>query len=187
MNWPEHDADLSIDVRDEASESPFRRLWIGVAGLVIFVSFLPWAWRWSPWADRTADGLLDDTTYVTLAEPVCAAAQVDLAALPNALDAETTAERGDQVRASNAILHTLVDDLEALVTGSDRDVTNLNAWISDWRTYMNNRDDYAERIAVDENAVFYVSAVGIERLDRRIPRFANANSMFSCVTPDDIA
>ncbi len=164
-----------------------KRIGIVLAGVVIVVSFFPWIWRWSPWADRTADGLLDDPTYALIADPICEAANAELEALPNALDAATTAERGEQVRSANVILNEMVDDLEAEITGSERDVENLNEWIRDWRTYLENRDDYAERIAVDENAVFYVAAEGIERLDRRIPRFANANEMWSCITPDDIA
>ncbi len=158
-----------------------------LAGVVIFVSFLPWAWRFSPFADRTADGLLDQTEFATIAEPICEAAMTELEALPNAIDLETTAERGIQVGQANAILETMVDDLEREIVGSERDVENLEEWIADWRVYLENRADYAGRIAVDENAVFYVTANGQERLDRRIPRFAEANSMRSCVTPDDIA
>lgn len=158
-----------------------------LAGVVIVGSFLPWAWRFSPFADRTPDGILDDPTFATVAEPICAAAMEDLEALPNALDAATTAERGEQVSRANDILVGMVDRLEREVTGSARDVDNLGEWIADWRTYLDNRVDYAERIAVDENAVLYVAANGSERLDRRIPRFADANEMRSCVTPDDIA
>lgn len=187
VSFPRDISDLGFDDELEKPRSPISKIGIVLAGFVIFVSFLPWAWRWSPWADRTADGLLDDTTYATLAEPVCAAALDDLAELPTALEAETTEERGEQVRAANVILTDMVDDLEELITGSDRDIENLNEWIGDWRTYLDNRDDYAERVTVDPDAVFFVSAEGIERLDRRIPRFANANSMFSCITPDDIA
>lgn len=158
-----------------------------LAGVVIVGSFLPWAWRFSPFADRTPDGILDDPTFATIAEPICAAAMTELEALPNALDAATTAERGEQVDMANDILVGMVDRLEGEITGSDRDVENLGEWIADWRTYLENRVDYAERIAVDENAVLYVAANGSERLDRRIPRFAESNEMRSCVTPDDIA
>ncbi len=187
VSFPRDISDLGFDDQLEKPRSPISKVGILLAGIVIFVSFLPWAWRWSPWADRTADGLLDDPTYATLAEPVCAAALDELGELPTALEAESPAERGEQVRAANVILTELVDDLEGLITGSERDVENLNEWIGDWRTYLDNRVDYAERVSVDGDAVFFVSAQGIERLDRRIPRFAVANEMFSCITPDDIA
>ncbi len=180
----------SIDGRDgdgHDDESARSRLWFGLIAIIVALSFFPWVWRWSPWADRTADGLLDDKTFALQAEPLCIAAMAELEALPNAIQATDTAERGDQIRAANNILHSMVDDLEAMITGSPRDIENLNEWIGNWRTYMDNRDDYADRISVDESAVFYVDAVGTERLDRRIPRFANSNFMLTCSPPDDIA
>lgn len=158
--------------------------WLLIAAVT--ASFIPWAWRFSPWADRTADGLFDDPTFGQIAEPICAATYETFDALPNALTAANNVERAGIVSDANALLAAMVDDLQDEVTGSERDIANINEWLSNWRTYLDNRADFAERFASDENAVFYVDAVGRERLDRRIPRFADANHMPSCGTPSDV-
>lgn len=91
-----------------------------------------------------------------------------------------------QVRNRNVVLLSMVSDLESATQGSDRDQAMIAEWLDDWRLFISDREDYANRIAEDENAQFYLSDGGGERLERRITRFANTNNMYSCVTPFDV-
>ena len=120
----------------------------------------------------------------------------ELETLPGALDAVDGPDRADQVRATNVVYRAMLDDLDGLIDGpaadgavdrNERDREITAGWLADWRVLVDDRDRYAEAIAVDPNAQFYISDVGVaERLDRRVTRMANTNSMPSCIAPEDI-
>ena len=157
-----------------------------VAGIVV-ASFAIWVYAFSGLADRDAPDLLDDPSFATSAEAVCAATAADLAELPNALDAVDGPDRADQLRRSTALLEQMIVDLDDLVAGSARDVQIADAWLDDWRVLLGDRYRYADAIEVDDNAQFLVTDTGVgERLDRRITRLANTNSMPSCIAPTDV-
>jgi hypothetical protein len=151
---------------------------------IILVSFGPWIYRWSGLADRPFPDTLDDPTFAVAAEPICARV---VAELPNALRAQDQADRANQVREGTAQIQEMVDELATLVTGTERDVRITNLWLQDWEIYMGDRLGYADRIEVDENAVFFLTQLdGSERLEKRITRFALTNRMVSCSTPGDV-
>lgn len=181
--------DLADDLDGLDPEFDDRRLTPGrvlVIALLI-ASFFPWAWRFSPWAERTPFDLFDDPAYSATAEQLCASALADIEQVPSAAVAADPAERAAQVRAVNTILETLVDDLESAATGTDRDLRMIDAWVDDWRIYLGNRADYADRIAGDPDAQFYVSANDDgDRVDKHLTYLANTNEMYSCVAPGDV-
>ncbi len=157
-----------------------------ILGVIALATFGVWGYVYSGKADRESPDILDDPSFAMAGEQICAEAMAAFDQLPNALDAATATERARDIHASNELLSSMIDDLEAEVTGTARDVDISTKWLDDWRTYIANRDDFATRLETDERAVFYVSGFEGERLDKRIPRFANENKMFSCVTPGDI-
>lgn len=163
-----------------------------MAGLVVVASFAVWVYAYSGMADRDAPDLLADTTLASTAEGLCAAAVADVAAMPNALDAVDGADRADQIRATSARFQTMIDalrglDVDQAVGNPARDEQIYRAWLADWQVLIEDRLDYASRIAVDPDAVFYITDTGVgERLDKRITRFANTNSMVSCASPTDV-
>lgn len=168
-----------------------------VAIALLLASFGIWVYAYSGAARRPAPDLLDDPTFSTAAEARCARALVELETLPNALDAVDGPDRARQVRATNVIYRTMLDDLDSLANSpadrdsaadrTDRDREITEGWLSDWRVLVDDRDRYAEAIAADPNAQLYVSDVGVaERLNKRVTRMANTNSMPSCIAPEDI-
>lgn len=160
--------------------------------IVVLASFGVWGYGFSGLADRTAPDTLTDSSFGALADPRCAAANEAVEALPDALDADDNVERAEQVRANTGIYAVMVDDLEALlddprVTLDDRDTEITAEWLQDWRRFLADRLDYADRLTTDPAAVFYVAASsGGERLERRITRFATTNEITNCVTPSDV-
>jgi len=158
-----------------------------LAAVVIVGSFGIWIYAFSGAARRDAPDLFDDPAFALAAEARCAAAVADLEELPNALEATDGADRADQIRTSTARLETMLDELDAVVGGTARDVEIASGWLADWRVLVADRYRYAEAIAADPNAQFLVTDVGVsERLDRRITRLANTNAMPSCVAPGDV-
>lgn len=183
--------DLSDDTTPPSSRSARTVLGRLAVLAVIAVSAGVWIYVFSGQAARVAPDVLADPSYRALAEPTCAAAKAELDAVPDASAAADNLERAAQIVEANRILSAMVDDLtehvdDPAVVLSDRDRTITLEWLADWRSYLESRQDLASRFVDDPNAALYVPAVGGERIDRRITRFANVNFMQSCVTPGDV-
>ena len=183
----------TTDPVDPGDVSEGSGLTIGkvMVGAIVIASFGVWAYAYSGSASREAPDTLGDPSYAALAEPTCAAAVADLESLPNALVADSNVERAGNIRQANDLLTSMVNDLEehlgvASVSLNERDDGITREWLADWRAYIADRDDYADRLEDDPAAILYVAAVGGERLERRITRFANTNLIISCVTPSDV-
>ncbi len=184
----------SIDDLVEEHSRPSRRVTPGriALGVVVAASFGVWVYGFSGLAARTAPDTLGDTSFLVLADPACEATNAEVALLANALDAEDHIERAQQVLASTALYNALVDDLERMiddpsVTLNERDRGITLEWLADWRQFLADRVDFADRLDDDPQAVFYVAASsGGERLERRITRFASTNDLVNCVTPSDV-
>lgn len=150
-------------------------------------SFGVWGYAYSGRADRPTPDLLADQAFPAAAERICATAVADIAAMPQALDARDGAERAGQVRASTARFEQMIGELAAAVSGTPRDVAIEQAWLDDWRVMVTDRYRYADAVAEDPAAPYYMTDTGVnERLDRRITRLAATNGMRSCSYPDDV-
>ncbi len=152
----------------------------------LIASFGVWGYAYSGLADRVAPDTFDDAEYAAELETVCASAMERFDALPNAEEADDNVERSEQITNRNAVLTEMIDDLESVDPTTDRDASLSSEWLTDWRTYVSERQDYADRFAEDPAAVAYFSAVGGERIEKRISRLATTNLMFSCETPLDV-
>jgi hypothetical protein len=139
------------------------------------------------WRDNSP-GRLDDPSFSAAAAPLCAQAAAELALLPPAWATDTPTARADAVAASVPILDSLVDALEALPTGGD-DTVRVNEWLQDWRTYVGDRNAYAERLRIDPETRFYVTQSDRDnrQITVAIDRFASMNRMTECETPADLS
>jgi hypothetical protein len=188
------DSMTSIDDLVEEHPSPSRKITPGriALGILVAASFSVWVYGFSGLAARTAPDTLGNESFMVLADPACESANDAVALLPNALDAENHVERAQQVRTNTALYADLVDDLEQIlddpaVTLNERDRGITLEWLADWRQFLADRIDFADRLEDDPQAVFYVAASsGGERLERRITRFANTNDLVNCITPSDV-
>jgi hypothetical protein len=130
---------------------------------------------------------LADRTFPNAAQEVCERAEAELARLPPATAARTPDERADTVDEANAILTSMVDELEPLVpAGDDRINNGIRQWLGDWRTHISDRDDYARALREDPGAPFLESTKGNRQVSRAIDGFAEVNRMDSCAVPSDV-
>jgi hypothetical protein len=178
---------------DQPTKRPRRRRRVGfILALVSAVVVLGmWAWVFGyhlggSWRDDTP-GRLANTTFSTLAEPVCAQAGSALAALPPAWSTDTPTARADAVDGSVVVLGEMVAELRTLPTGGQD--AAVNEWLLDWETFIADRADYAGRLRLDPEARFYVTQSDRDRrqITLAIDRFAETNRMPSCVTPSDLS
>ncbi|MCP5035680.1 MAG: hypothetical protein GY939_28100 [Actinomycetia bacterium] len=158
-----------------------------IAALIVLATFGVWVYAFSGFADRPTPDVFDNPTFANSAEPICAAARIDIGAVPGALEATSGADRGRQVEATTLRIEQMLDELDSIVTGSERDVQIQSEWLSNWRTLVGDRYRYANDVATDPAALFVVTDLGIsESLERRLTRLATVNEMPSCGAPGDV-
>jgi hypothetical protein len=154
---------------------------------VIAPSFAIWIYAFSGLARRDAPDLLDDPSFSLAAEETCARALADIGEMPDALDAVDGPDRSRQVIQTTERWEAMLDDLDEQVGGSTRDTEITTSWLADWRVLIQDRYRYANDVANDPAAQFFITDTGVnEPLERRITRFATTNSMLSCSAPTDL-
>jgi len=149
----------------------------------VYVLYLALGPGRQPSPDRLAD-----PTFAKEAQAVCEAAHDDLALLPPAGvdEGESARERAQIVDQANQRLSAMVDDIEPLApSGEDGEI--VAAWISDWRTYLDDRVAYADALRSDPEARFFVTARGNEQVTEYVDAFAADNHMAACATPLDLS
>ncbi len=156
-------------------------------GCVLMV--LMWIGIFTDYFAKTAPGTLDDRTFPDAAQPICTTAKTKLDGLKKAFETTDHGDRANEVAKSNVILRDMLDQLRAIAPTADRDGKMTQEWLGDWSTYVGNREDYVNRLRVDETARFLESpkSSATEQVSKPIDRFAYVNDMESCNTPEDMA
>lgn len=171
-------------------EEPLAMSWsigrvLTVVAILAMVGF--WAWILSGAPARQNPDKLEDRAYAASLEDRCQDLRDDLAELPAAPDIETAAERADVLDEANVLVAAFIDDLEAgAPTEGDAGVT-MQGWIADWRTYLDNREDFARRLRSDPDAQLLLeqSPLG-DSVDKTIQIFSQVNEIDACDTPGDV-
>lgn len=157
-----------------------------VAVIVGLVGFWAWIFAGGPRADHADE--VTDTEFVERTHRRCQLLRVELSRLPSATQAETATDRADVVDVATDLVVRMVDDIEADLPDDPDDLEVLEQWIDDWRTYIGDRDDYAERLREDPGAQFQVTENErvFRGVDDTIRNFADVNGMPDCATPGDV-
>ncbi len=171
-------------------DQPGKRVTLGkVAVAFIILSVIVfWAWALGPFGPRGNPDNLDDQTYSPAAVAVCSAALAEIDQLEPAFEAESPDDRADTLVEANAILTTMVADLNTLVdpTGTEHDALILATWLSDWEIYLGDRADHVSRLRSEGDVAFQVSRVESSSVSGRIEWFAKVNQMIECGPPLDL-
>ena len=163
-----------------------RTLWgRGLAATVVVLIVAMWAFAVYE-ARQPPPERMDDVAVSQEAEAICAPVMGQLAALPQAFTMTSAAERAAVIDQSDVLLDAMVDRLALLGPVTERDVTMYTEWVQDWTTYLGDRADYSARLRQDSNARFYVTDKSKDQITDPIDRFAKANRMPSCLTPQDL-
>jgi hypothetical protein len=128
---------------------------------------------------------LHDPRFAEAAEARCDGAHNAIDQLPAADQTPAPVERADVVDQADAVLAAMLDDLEGLAPGGDDGVITRE-WIADWRTYLGDRQAYAEALRTDPGARLLVTAKDHEQITEFIDAFAADNRMPACATPLDV-
>ena len=130
---------------------------------------------------------LDDRAFVERTIVRCDAMLEDLADLPSGPFVEDPVERAEVLDQATDLVEAMVDAIEADAPTTGDDAISLTGWLGDWRTYIENRRDYATRLRVDPDARLLLDpSLGGDSVDKPIEIFADVNDMPTCATPGDI-
>ena len=158
---------------------------IAVAGLAAF-----WVWALF-FASKEAINKIGDRDWAARAESICAAAQAERAELVDervvdADDPAMLAERAAIVDQATDIVETMLDDVVAVAPSDDKGMAIVPQWEADYRTYLENRRAFTDRLRAGENEPFTETAVDGIPISEKLEQFAGDNEMPSCAPPRDL-
>ncbi len=148
-------------------------------GAVIFVSFWTWALFF---ASKTAVNKIGDEAWAERAESICAPVKDQLRQFELNADPDLNV-RANLVDESTDLLATMIDDVDAVAPADDKGKAIVPDWIADWRTLIQNRYDYADRLRAGENVAFTEAQRNGVPISEPIETFAGDNDMDSCAPP----
>lgn len=128
---------------------------------------------------------LEDPAFAAAAQERCSAALDQVALLPDAAESPSPEARAGVIEEANAIFDAMLDDL-LLLAPQGEEGEMVAAWVADWRTYLGDRQAYADALRSDPTASFLVSAKDNEQVTEFIDGFAADNQMPACGTPLDV-
>jgi hypothetical protein len=172
---------------DPRPRFPWRIL-LGII-VVLFAAFWVWALFF---ASKEAINKIDDRGWAARAEAICADATVRREALADYRrvdenDAAMMVERGNLVDAATDVVEQMLDDVVAVPPSDDKGAAIVPDWEADYRTYLQNRRDYADVLRTGRNAPFTEAAVDGIPISDKVERFAGDNEMPSCAPPSDLS
>jgi hypothetical protein len=157
--------------------TPFRVLF--PIGLALFVTFWTWALFF---ADKTAVNKIDDESWGARAEQICEPVRLEV----RLLDLQRSADldvRADLVVQSTDMMSRMLDEVEAVRPSDAKGQAIVPDWIADYRTLLDDRYAYADRLRQGIDGPFTETAVRNVPITERIETFAADNGMPSCRPP----
>jgi hypothetical protein len=176
---------------DEEVSTPRRRAGL-VAAAVVFVAIAAfWIWilvyQLQNRGEEDMLDRLDDLSWTSQADEICAATTERIAELPMAPSVESASERADVIEVATAEVEAMLVELESIApTGDSDDARITAAWIADYRVFLQDRLDYAATLRVDPSARFLVTEKYGSHITKPIDRFARVNEMEACMSPTDV-
>lgn len=161
----------------KAGITPFKILF--PIGAILFVAFWVWALFF---ASKASVNRIEDRAWAERAETICAPVKAELKRLETLADPDIEV-RADLVDQSTDLLSQMLDDIMVIPPTDEKGQSIVPDWISDYRTLLQDRYNYAERLRAGNNVPFTESAVRNVPITERIEKFAIDNQILSCAPP----
>jgi hypothetical protein len=97
------------------------------------------------------------------------------------------AERATLVDKATKTLELALDQIEKLPIADEKGKAIIPLWIADYRTYIEDRRDYADILRSGKNVPFSETQIEGLPLSEKISTFAADNYMSSCKAPVDLS
>ncbi len=156
-----------------------------VLNLAFWGAILGWTLLRDPSAYLPPDRLTD-RALPAAAEERCVDGRSEVDELGLPLVADTPVERAETIDAENEVLVDMVDDLAELDRPSGQQGTWIATWIDDWRTHIEDRQRWADRVRAGDDGPFIERVRGTDQVSEVVDNFATVNEMESCATLADV-
>ena len=169
--------------------APKRNIW-RVPIIVVILAFAAF-WTWALFfASKEAVNKIGDRAWAERAEEICAAAEEERLALAVNVefdpdDPALLAAHADLVDEATDIVEEMLDDVVAVVPTDEKGAEIVPLWEADYRTFIQNRRDYTERLRAGDTDPFTETAVNGIPISDKIEQFAGDNEMDSCAPPHE--
>jgi hypothetical protein len=183
---------MNITARPRGSERPRAIRYLLRSAVVIAVIGLVAFWTWALlFASKESINRIEDRQWSQRAEQICAAADDSRRQLADyrrvdPSDPASLAERAAAVDRATDVLETMVDQVALQMPSDPKGAEIAPLWVADYRSYLLNRRDHADRLRSGSNPPFRETRVDNLPISERIGAFAVANDMASCSPPFDL-
>jgi hypothetical protein len=167
--------------------SPWR--FVIMAVVVLFAAFWIWALFF---ASKEAVNKIGDSAWSARAEQICTAAKAERMQLADLRrvdpkDPASLVERAGIVDKATDIVEHMVDDLAAVTPSDPKGQALVPLWEHDYRTYIEDRREFAATLRAGKNNPFAETAVDGIPISDKLSVFAGDNRMPECAPPVDLA
>jgi hypothetical protein len=167
--------------------SPWR--FVILAVVVLFAAFWIWALFF---ASKESVNKIGDTAWAARAQRICEAAQAERMQLADLRRVDPNepgmlAERGDIVDKATDIVERMLADVVAVTPRDAKGQALVPLWERDYRTYLEDRREFADDLRAGKNEPFAETAVDGIPISEKITVFAGDNRMPDCAPPTDLA
>jgi hypothetical protein len=158
---------------------------------VVVVGFAAF-WIWALFfASKESVNKFEDRAWAQRAEEICARADAERVALSDlrevdADDLTMLAERGDLVDRATDVVEQMLDEVVAVPPTDAKGRALVPLWEADYRTYLEDRRRFADRLRAGTNDPFTEAAVEGIPISDKLETFAGDNEMPSCAPPHDL-
>ena len=156
------------------------------------VAFMLWMWVFAfLLAPRESANDVKDREWSARSEDACKKAKLSRAALMDLTridpkDPRAVMEKGRIVDAATDTIRDAIDSIAADSPATAKGKELAPEWISDYRTYIQDRRDYAGELLKGNLIEFAESQVEGIPISERLGKFARENKMPSCQPPSDL-
>ena len=147
-----------------------------------------YAFGFSP---RESINKIYDEEWASQAETRCSKAREERADLSdlttfNIKDVAALAKRADIIERANTSLKSMIDDLELIDVSNEKGRALVPQWLTDYRTYLDDRADYVDLLRSGTFRRFSETQVEGVPISERIGKFAKDNEIRACIPPFDL-
>jgi hypothetical protein len=173
------------------TDAPPRR-WVRVLLTVICLGFAAF-WIYALFfASKESVNRVDDEAWAARAETICTAAQTERQGLIDLRPVDESepallVEKAAIVDRATDILDAMIDDLEASPPTDPKGAEIVPLWIADYRTYLDDRRAYSDRLRHGELGPFRETPIDGIPISEKLETFAGDNEMGSCAPPSDLS
>ena len=158
---------------------------VGAGGFVAF-----WVYALF-FASKDAINKIGDTAWGQRAEQICVAANTERESLIDLRrfdgdDRALLTERAGFVDQATDLVEGMLDDVVAALPTDDKGRAIVPIWEADYRAYLDNRRDYADRLREGDDSLFRETAVDGIPVGEKLQTFAADNDMPACAPPTDL-